>query len=87
MVANTFVPGVGLANYAANPLLVNTYSRKQEIEADINAVETLNYFNFKPQNYIDFLTKAQSMGKEEGGMFSTHPTFEARINAVKEKYK
>ena len=88
-IANIFVPGVGYANYAVNPLLTNAYSRSQESDADKDAIETGKQFGIKPDVYISALEKlrnhAASMGRgtDSTGLFDSHPNLEYRIIQIK----
>jgi len=88
-IANIFVPGVGYADYAVNPLLTNTYSRSQESDADKDAIETGKQFGIKPDVYISALEKlknhAVSMGRgtDSTGLFDSHPNLEYRITQIK----
>lgn len=88
-IANIFVPGVGYANYAINPLLTSAYSRSQEEDADRDAVETGKLFGIKPDVYINALEKlknhAASIGRgtDSTGLFDSHPNLEYRITKIK----
>lgn len=88
-IANIFVPGVGYADYAVNPLLTNAYSRSQESDADKDAIETGKQFGIKPGVYIGALEKlkshAASMGRgtDSTGLFDSHPNLEYRIIQIK----
>lgn len=89
MVAGQFIPGVGLLNALANPVVSKAYSREQEIEADLKAVSALEHFHIQKEDYVKFLEHLAEISKKEGqkdsfGLFSSHPTFKARIKAIKE---
>jgi Zn-dependent protease with chaperone function len=89
MVAGQFIPGVGLLNALANPVVSNAYSREQEIEADLAAVSALEHFHIQKEDYVKFLEHIADISLKEGrkdsfGLFSSHPTFKARIEAVRE---
>jgi predicted Zn-dependent protease len=88
LAAGQFVPGVGWLNVVANPVVTNAYSREQETQADLAAVEAIQHCGFKKEDYIDFLKKLSEISLREGykdsfGIFSSHPTFKARIEAVR----
>jgi len=88
LVVGQFVPGVGWLNMVANPAVTNAYSREQETQADLAAVEAIKHFGFTKEDYIDFLEKLSEISLREGykdsfGIFSSHPTFRARIEAVR----
>lgn len=89
MIAGQFIPGVGLLNSVANPVVSKAYSREQETEADLAAVAALEYFHIQKEDYVKFLERLADLSLKEGhkdsfGLFSSHPTFKARIEAVKE---
>ena len=63
-----------------------SYSRKQEIEADELALRILNFAGYKKPKQIlnkTFKYLKESIGDNESGFFSTHPSLESRIDNLK----
>ena len=92
-VANVFIPGVGLVNYVANPLITKAFSRSQEIDADAEAVKSIEKCcELSPSFAINALSKLLEKAKEKGykeedriGILDTHPSLEERIKRIKMK--
>lgn len=91
-VANVFIPGVGLLNYAANPLLTRAFSRSQELDADTEAIKAIQKCcGLSPFAAINALSKLLEKAKAKGyreedriGILDTHPSLEERIRKIKE---
>ena len=89
-VAGVFVPGLGYAEYAVKPLVVGSFSRPQELEADRMGVEYLLKAGLPPHHFIEVfkIFREQSGGKsDEVSYFSTHPTTRKRIEQIKSFYE
>ena len=87
-IANALFPnyGIGLLNTLANPLIVNSYSRHEEMQADTRALNYLSSLGISYNDYIHFLNLADSItdtSRKGGGLFDTHPHFEQRIENAK----
>ncbi|MEM0895950.1 MAG: M48 family metallopeptidase [Verrucomicrobiota bacterium] len=72
-------------------LVIRSFSRRQELEADELSVRYLRRAGYDPQEALDFwLQFAAFKEKESGGvdqspeLFSTHPTDEKRIEALRQ---
>lgn len=79
------VPGAGFGNYLVHPLATNAFSRSQELDADREAVEILRRGGWKEpvKMVVDTLRFLESGSKAPGFiLWSTHPTFEDRIENV-----
>jgi hypothetical protein len=85
MVADFFIPGVGLLNHAVNPAVVNNYSKSQELEADKLASEACNRcFGITTERQIQLMMNIRKTSKEGGGFWATHPAWSDRIKSIKE---
>jgi len=85
MVADFFIPGVGLLNHAINPAIVNNYSKSQELEADKLASEACaRCFGMTHEKQIEIMMKIRKGSKEGGGFWATHPAWSDRIKNIKE---
>ncbi|MCD6459906.1 M48 family metalloprotease [bacterium] len=83
-VADAVVPGygIGLSNILLNPLFVNTYSRKEEIQADSRALYFLANMGINYEAFIkllELLIAESPKNAHGGGLLDTHPSIEARI--------
>ncbi|MBA4390638.1 MAG: hypothetical protein C0399_06855 [Syntrophus sp. (in: bacteria)] len=89
VVGNVFVPGVGLINHLANPLVTNSFSRPQEMDADKMAMELARSSGIDPQVYISALEKLRNHPSAKdnagGGLFDSHPNLEYRIEQAKKE--
>jgi hypothetical protein len=84
-VLNAQFPGVGYADQIVNPLVVHTFSRAQELEADRKAVEILGKMGYREpaRTMCEALTLLRDRyGRLGGGLFATHPNIEDRIAEV-----
>lgn len=83
MVLNTFVPGAGWLNMAANPAIVNNYSKPQELEADKLASDSLvRCFNIPVDKQVQILQSMKSSMGQGGGFWSQHPSWDDRIKNI-----
>jgi putative metalloprotease len=78
-------PGSAALTPIAGQLVVSSYSRKEEGEADAHGVTLLKRAGFDGKNMMaNTLTWLQSTeGGSSGGFFATHPATEDRIAAVR----
>ena len=83
------IPGAGLLNVVANPLVTNAYSRPQEIEADKLAVESIwRCCALEKQVAIGTHEKLRAMSgntteEKRAGIWDTHPSLTERIERIK----
>ncbi|HET7874786.1 MAG TPA: M48 family metalloprotease [Methylomirabilota bacterium] len=83
-----FAPGAGLLDFVVNPLVIRSFSRKQELDADRKAVDILQVMGYQaPRRALaDALTAVAAhtpKPKEEpGGLLATHPEIEERLAAL-----
>lgn len=66
-------------------LLVNGYSRSQEYDSDEYAAQLMVKAGYDPRGLVTVLRKLEELeqsGKSSGGLFSTHPSAEDRIDEV-----
>jgi len=87
IVADIFVPGVGIINRALNPALVNNYSKFQEYEADKLASESCERcFGMTIEKQIEIMERIMETAKQGdgGGFWATHPAWSKRIQNIKE---
>jgi len=91
-VAGLFVPGLGYADWVANPVVTRSFSRGQEMDADMLAVKSISQCcSIPPGAAISSLEKFQELRKLKGykeedriGILDTHPSLEERIRKIKE---
>jgi Zn-dependent protease with chaperone function len=82
IVANVFLPGVGLLNHALNPAVTNNFSKSQEYDADRFAAEAcIRCFGFTKEQVVKIMNNLSLKG---GGFWSTHPSLEDRVKNVQE---
>jgi ankyrin repeat protein len=85
IIANFFIPGVGLLNHALNPALVNNYSKTQELEADKLASESCEKcFGMTNVKQIEIMMQMRKTSREGGGFWATHPAWSERIKNIKQ---
>jgi len=72
-------------------LLVRGYSRDDERNADLAAVDYLRAAGYDPEGGVDFLQRLQKVGKRNPSAldrwFATHPPIDQRIAAIEEKIR
>ena len=91
-VASIFIPGAGLVNLLANPVITSAFSRPQEIEADRLAVESIYKCCQIPKETaiaahekILAIAKAKGYNEEDRlGILDTHPSLKERIRRIRE---
>ncbi len=91
-VAGIFIPGAGLLNLLANPIVTSAFSRPQEMEADQLAVTAIqNCCQISREAAIGAHEKLLEMSKAKGykeedrlGILDTHPSLEERIRKIRE---
>ena len=88
-VAGVFVPGAGLLDYAVNPLATSAYSRSQETDADILAVNTLKKLGMSSDPAIRSFKILDNIAVQKGikdneriGILDDHPSLQARIQKI-----
>ncbi len=91
-VAGIFIPGAGLLNLVANPIVTSAFSRPQEMEADKLAVASIQKCcQISKEAAIGAHEKLLEMAKGKGykeedrlGILDTHPSLEERIRRIRE---
>ena len=75
----------GSVDDVAKTLLVNGYSREQEMEADLGALAFLNRIGYSPYGLTDSLEKMarEQTGGTKQGIFATHPGMNERLASSK----
>lgn len=79
------VPGLGLADFVVNPLVVRAFTRDQELAADRKAVEILEGMgHLAPRRMLaSALTSAATLnGSVTGGIFAKQPDLKDRLAAL-----
>ena len=79
------VPGSGLVERLANPLIIRAFTRDQEIAADLKAVEILRDMGYQaPRRAMaDALRAAAKInGRPRGGWLATEPALEERLGPL-----
>jgi beta-barrel assembly-enhancing protease len=75
----------GSVNDVFKMLVVNGYSREQEMEADRSALAILHRAGYDPHGLADYLARLaqEQQGGKQGAFFSTHPGMADRLTAVR----
>jgi Zn-dependent protease with chaperone function len=82
IVANVFLPGVGLLNHAINPAVTNNFSKSQEFDADRYAAENfMRCSGISKEQIISIMTSLKLKG---GGFWSTHPSLDDRVENIRQ---
>jgi Zn-dependent protease with chaperone function len=79
------VPGAGLIDFVANPLIVRAFTREQEIAADTRAVEILRDMGHEAprRSMVEALRAAAKVnGTPRGGWLSPEPALKDRLKAL-----
>lgn len=79
------VPGLGLVDLLANPLIVRAFSREQEIAADRRAVDLLATMGYPaPRRTLAAALRAAAAanGPPRGGLLAREPALDARLAAL-----
>ncbi len=85
MVVGSIIPGAGLLNWAVNPAVTNNFGKTQELDADRLASETLvKCFDISIERQIHILESLQKDAAVAGGFWSTHPSFNDRIENIRQ---
>jgi len=82
------LPGAGLLDLVVNPIAVRAFTRQQELEADLKAVEILRSLGYRTPRRalaealraVAAVTPRQKDGA--GGLLSTHPSLDDRLAAL-----
>ncbi len=91
-VAGIFVPGLGYLDWVANPVVTSSFSRSQEMDADMLAIKSIGECcSISPEAAISSLAKLQEIRRLKGykeedriGILDTHPSLEERIKKIRE---
>jgi Zn-dependent protease with chaperone function len=89
MIAGAFVPGLGYLNHVVNPAVTGAFSRSQEIDADMQAIDYLKNLGYSNEDYARTLEKlrdyalSKKLDPNSAGLFSSHPALNERIERVK----
>lgn len=85
IIANHFIPGIGLLNQAINPAIVNNFSKAQEYEADKLASESCEKcFGLTKEKQMEIMKRIRKTSSEGGGFWATHPSWSDRIENIKQ---
>ena len=79
------VPGLSVADWVANPLIVRAFSRDQEINADLRAVEILRAMghDMPRRTLASALREVEVInGKTPTGLLAPFPSLEERLAAI-----
>src|SRR3989442_14130310 len=79
------IPGTGLLDFIANPLIVRAFTRDQEIAADLKAVEILRDMGYEsPRRAMAEALRAAAKvnGPPRGGWLAAKPTLEDRLSRL-----
>jgi len=89
-VVGVFVPGAGLLDYAVNPLATSAYSRSQETDADILAVDALKKLGMSSDPAIRSFKILDNIAVQKGikdseriGILDDHPSLQTRIQKIR----
>ncbi len=85
------VPGAAFLDYLINPAVTNTFSRSQEVAADLETVKAMRlFFGQSPEVYVNLLEKLRSKSAAQGqkdhertGILDSHPNIDDRIAKVR----
>jgi len=84
VILDQIFPGSGKLTPIAGVLVANSYSRKEEYEADRHGVDILTRAGYSKAVMVNTLTwLLQTSGPSGGGMLATHPGTQERIDALK----
>jgi Zn-dependent protease with chaperone function len=85
VVVGFIVPGLSLADWVVNPLIVRAFSRDQEIDADRRAVEILRSMGHElPRRTLAEALRAveAANGVSNGGLLAVFPALADRLAAI-----
>ena len=80
-----FVPGLSVADWFVNPLIVRAFSREQEIAADVRAIEILRAMGHEHprRTLVNALREVERVnGVTATGLLATFPPLEDRLAAI-----
>ena len=84
-VLGLFVPGLSVADWVVNPLIVRAFSRDQEISADVRAIEILRSMGHEMPRRIlvNALREVEAInGAAPTGLLATFPPLADRLAAI-----
>jgi len=84
-VLGILVPGLGLADFVVNPLIVRAFSRDQELAADRRAIEIIRAMGHPAprRTLVDALRAADTInGAVPGGILAAAPELQERLAAL-----
>lgn len=86
LVANAFIPGVGLLNHVINPAVTNNaVSKPQELEADLAAYKACLCMGMTKERVINAMKEIRNSDNVEGGGFwAAHPPWAERIQQIQD---
>ena len=79
------IPGAGLLDFVANPLIVRAFTRDQEIAADLKAVQILRDMGYEsPRRAMAEALRAAAKvnSPPRGGWLAAKPTLEDRLSRL-----
>lgn len=77
-------PDAGLLSLFLKPFAMKAYSRKQELEADSEALRAVRSIGIQPEVCIAMMIKLRGSTTEQGGgLLDDHPSTDARIGKMK----
>lgn len=84
-VLGIIVPGLSVADWVVNPLIVRAFNRDQEVSADLRAVEILRSmgYDFPRRTLVNALHAVEAAnGVSPGGLLAAVPPLEDRLAAI-----
>lgn len=84
-VLGLIVPGLSVADWFVNPLIVRAFSREQEISADVRAIEILRAMGHEHprRTLVNALREVEAVnGTAPTGWLATFPPLEDRLAAI-----
>jgi len=84
MALGAVVPGLGVIDFIVNPIVVRAFTRQQEIDADVKAVEVLRAMGYEAPRrvLVEGLRAAPGTRRDSGGLYATTPSFEDHLAAI-----
>jgi Zn-dependent protease with chaperone function len=78
------VPGLGVIDFVVNPIVVRMFTRQQEIDADVKAVEVLRAMGYEAPRraLVEGLRAAQGTRRDSRGLYATTPSLEDHLAAI-----
>lgn len=84
-VLGLLVPGLSVADWVVNPLIVRAFSREQEISADVRAIEILRSMGYElpRRTLVSALREVEAInGVGPTGLLATFPPLADRLAAI-----